>query len=270
MIIFAIDRRDRVGRRQPRPAPKVGRDGKFELGERLIPDPLEPGQHYRAAMNVRESVIEHMLAHGRIDRAQAEAGARFRRLWELAAIGRQHGVDFSGAGCRSGKVDDPISDELVYAGGELAKVLFRIGIIRSRILVSVVGEGRTIEQIAQQWSRSGGIVSGKRAEGYVSGTLIDAINELVRLWQLKAIGRPKFNNAAYKRKGTQVQINDAIVSSGPLNSTGPANEITVGKHGETAVTRKRGLDRGPLTMHIANSAEVASRNRKRRRNSSQS
>lgn len=241
---------------------KIGHDGKFELGERVIPDPLEPGQHYRAPMNVRESAIEHMLSRGRIDIAQAEAGTRFRKLWEMAAIGHQRSVNMEGSG-GTGHVGDSISDALVKASGELDKVVRRLGKIRSRILVSILGEGRLIEQVAEQWSRAGGIVSGKRAEGYVSGTLIDAIDELVRLWQLKAMGRAKVKTAVYKRNGDAIEVNDSILASGPMSLSGPASEITIGKLGDPVVTQKRGVDSGPMTKHTVCSAESAPGSRRR-------
>jgi hypothetical protein len=255
------EKRKRRGAR--RDQPKIGRDGKFELGDRVVPDPLEPGGRYRAPMNVRESAVEHMFSRGRIDTAQAEAGNRFRRLWELAAVGRQRGVDLEGNAGPSGAVSDPITDELVRAGRELAKAIRNLGKIRSHILIAIIGEGKLIEDVAKQWSRAGGIVSGKRAEGYISGTLIDAIDDLVRIWQLKGIGRAKQQAGSYTRNGKKVEVNDSISASGPMSFTGPTNEITIGKLGDPIVTQKRPLDRGPMTTHHAGSAEVASGKRTR-------
>lgn len=156
-----MSRKDRRAKRiAQNPAP--GKEDRFEEGERIVDDPFEPGKRYAAKVNVRECSVAHMVSRGRLDKAQEAACERFRSLWELAAIGRQRGIDLSGGGGRSiGAVSDPLSDELVRAGRILATTIERLGPRYSRLMVAIVGEGKPIGEIAKRWAMSGGIVKGK-------------------------------------------------------------------------------------------------------------
>src|SRR5260221_2332368 len=127
--------------------PEPGRDGKYEEGGRLVPDAFNPGKLFMATVNVCESAIDHMAARGRLNAAQVAAGNRFRRLWELAAVGHVRGINLEACGRSIGAVGDPLTDDLVYAGRVLNN-LFRhpaMDKIRSQILISIVGEGKLIE-----------------------------------------------------------------------------------------------------------------------------
>jgi hypothetical protein len=253
MLSLAYSTEVLMGKRKGAPSSQKqqpGFDGRFEEGERYVSDPLNPGRPEAKKVNVRESAIDHMASRGRLDTAQVAAGDRFRRMWELAAIGRQKGIDFEG-GHSAGAVNDPLTDELVRAGRALAKAIRSLGMIRSRILISIVGEGKLIEDVARDWSQTTGRLKGKRAEGYITGTLIDAIDDLVRLWKLEGIGQPEREPAYYSVNGKQIPVFDAIRASGPMSYTGPAREISIGKFGDVIVEEKRGLDRGPLTPHVS-------------------
>lgn len=245
-------------RRGPRPKPSLapinlpGREGKYEEGERLAPDPINPGPPVIVKVNVRESAIDHMASRGRLNASQVAAADWFRRKWELAAIGRQRGIDWTGGGGYSpGKVNDPLTDELVRAGRDLAEAMRALGQVRASIVISIVGEGKLIEEVANKWARAGGIVSGRRAGGYITGTLIDGIDDLVHLWRLEARGAPKKDEASYHRNGEEIVVRDAIRGSGPMSLTGPAREISIGKLGDVSVEERRGIDKGTLTVHTS-------------------
>lgn len=242
---------------------KEGFDGKFELGERTVPDPLDPGNYVNAIVNVRESAIDHMMARNRLQPEQYEAGARFRRLWELCAIGRQRGIDPSSSGRSEGAVSDPLTEELVRAGREIARAMQRVGKTRAAILTSIVGEGKLIDEVARRWAGAGGVVAGRRAEGYVTGTLVDALDDLVELWGMRSHGRPNRESGVYKRKGEEIPVRDAIRTSGPIEETGPANEISVDRLGDVRVRQKRGLDRGTMTTDVSGNANHSARRKKR-------
>lgn len=238
-----------------------GYDGHFELGLRTAEDPYEPGRRVTVTVNVRESAIDHMASRGRLDTSQVAAGDRFRRLWEMAAIGRQRGIDLTSAGGGPGAISDPLTDDLVRAGRTLAQAIGRLGMVRSRILVSIVGEGKRIEDVARDWARAGGIVSGKRAEGYVTGTLIDAIDDLVRIWKLEAKGSADLSPGHYLRGGEEIVVNDSIRGSGPMAYTGPVDEVSVGKFGDVTVDKRRGVDSGLLTKHVSGNLPPRARRR---------
>lgn len=231
--------------------PRYGSDGRVELGERVIDDPLEAGQRYSAAVNVRESSIDHMASRGRIDPAQALAGERFRRLWEKAAVGRNQAMDPTREAVDGGGCGDPISDGLVKAGQELARVMRELGPVGSKLLVSVVGEGKRIEDVAAGWTRSGGVVSGRRAEGYVTGRMIEALDELVRFWKLESSSLVQdAPTRGWYRNGKFMPSTDDIQSSGD-GHTGPAKQLTVGRFGDVVEEQERPIDRGPMTVHVS-------------------
>lgn len=228
-----------------------GSEGMVEYGERLVSDPLEPGQRYTAIVNVRESSIDHMASRGRINTAQNEAGQRFRRLWEKAAVGRNQAMDPSKECVDGGGLMDPISDDLVKASIELAKILRVAGPIGSQLLITLVGEGRRIEDTAKDWSKAGGAVKGERAEGYVTGRMIEALDDLVTFWKLES--DPIVNKKekrSYWRNGSEVKVRDAIRVS-LEGHTGPTKELAVGRFGDIVETTTRSLDRTALTPHVA-------------------
>lgn len=238
-------------RRKGRPYLAHGSEGRVEMGHRMISDPLEPGQQYEATVNVRESSIDHMHSRGRIDNAQNEAGQRFRKLWERAAVGRNQAMDTTKENVDGGGFIDPISDELVKASIELNRVMNRLGPVGSKLLIAVVGEGTRIEDAAKDWSRAGGVVRGDRAEGYVTGRMIEALDDLVSFWKLESDPIVKRETKrSYFRNGQEVKVCDAIRVSGE-GHIGPATEISVGRFGDLVEDQRRGIDREAMTPHTS-------------------
>lgn len=227
-----------------------GSEGRVQLGERDIPDPLAPGNRYTAVVNVRESSIDHMHSRGRIDAAQNEAGQRFRRLWEKAAVGNNQAVDTTKETVDGGGFVDPISDDLVKASIELSRVMRELGPVGSKLLISIVGDGRRIEDVAKDWSTSGGIVRGDRAEGYVTGRMVEALDDLVRLWKLE--GSPIVPNQpqSYRRNGALIPVRDDIRANHE-GHIGPATELSVDRFGSIVEDQRRGVDRAALMPHVA-------------------
>lgn len=228
-----------------------GSEGLVEYGQRTIADPLEPGQRYSATVNVRESSIDHMASRGRINTAQSEAGQRFRKLWEMAAVGRNQAMDPSKEFVDGGAAMDPISDRLVKASIELAKILRIAGPVGSQLLISLVGEGKRIEDTAKDWSKAGGAVKGERAEGYVTGRMIEALDDLVDFWKLESdpIVR-KEEKRSYWRNGSEVKVKDAIRVS-LEGHVGPSIELSVGRFGDVVKSDRRGVDMAAITPHVA-------------------
>lgn len=228
-----------------------GSEGLVEYGQRVINDPLEPGQRYEATVNVRESSIDHMASRGRINTAQNEAGQRFRRLWEKAAVGRNQAMDPSKECVDGGGLMDPISDDLVKASQELAKIMRVAGPIGSQLLIALVGEGKRIEDTARDWSKAGGAVRGERAEGYVTGRLIEALDDIVDFYKLESDPIVKREEKrSYWRNGEEVKVCDSIRVSHD-GHIGPVTELSVGRFGDVVETDRRGLDRAALTPHVA-------------------
>jgi hypothetical protein len=241
-----------------------GMEGRFEIGERLYVDPHVPGRPERKQVNVRESAVAHMASRGRLSSSHVAAADRFRELWERVSIGRSRALDIGNVGGGGGR-GDPLSDSLVNAGAVLAQTMRQIGMIHGRFLIAIVGEGKTIAEVARTWSESTGRLKGTSAQGYVTGTLVDALDSLVGIWRLEAKGSPKRARATYKRAGQDVRVKDAIRASGPIEVAGPVNEISIGKFGDVEIKNSRPLDNSQLTAHLSgNLGGVAQKRRKRR------
>ena len=241
----------------------AGSAGRLELGERTIDDPLEPGARMVATVNVRESAVAHMVSRRRLNASQEAAGERFRQLWERAAIGRSRAIDPAKEAVDGGKIGDPMTDDMVRAARELDKALKSVGPAASSILISVVGEGQRIEDAAANWSHRGGIVTGRRAEGYITGTMVDALNALVGHWRLEGSPIPQTADGRYFRNHEEVKVRDDIVACGPMTMTGPAREIVVGRFGDVVVSEVRPVDKGPLSVHVSgNASNLGRRGRK--------
>jgi hypothetical protein len=243
--------------------PKIGFSGHYEEGERMISDPMEAGARYIAKVNVRESAIAHMASRGRINPSQEAAGERFRKLWEQARIGRSLGIDPAKEAVDGGGTGDPMTDSLLRAGRDLAKAITAVGPVGSKLLMDIVGEGKLIEDVADSWARSGGAVRGRRAEGYVTGRMIEALDDLVRAWALDGKGRADMQCASYLRNGQRIEVVDDIVASGPITVTGPSREVKVGRFGDVEVRDVQPIDRGPMMPHGSDSASARGRGKKR-------
>lgn len=246
-----------------------GHEGRIEEGERSIVDPYDSGRRYKAKVNVRENAIDHMASRGRVDATQVAAANRFRRMWELAAIGGARGIDFTRVGGHSGKVGDPLTDELVRAGRDLAQIFRVLGLVRSRIVVSIVGEGKHIEEVARSWAGTGGIVSGSRAEGYITGTLIDAIDELIRHWGME--GRPQrkiTGTTTWQRNGNDVTVNEyiraEIIPEQPADSPLRSTEIFVFDDGHAVREEIRPVDKAPLSHQASGNVGSAAQSSKKK------
>ncbi len=222
--------------------PAFGSEGRVQLGRRMVSDPMEPGARLEATVNVRESAIDHMASRGRINTAQEAAGQRFRKLWEMAAIGRSQGVDPAKEAVDGGGMTDPISDELVKASIELNRVMQIAGPAGSNLLIAIVGEGKRIEDVAQNWSKAGGIVRGDRAEGYVVARMIEALDDLVRHWGMESRARDMPVEQTYKRFGKDVKILARPLEVSHQSHTGPVIEIEVGRHGDVIERARRPVE----------------------------
>jgi hypothetical protein len=122
-------------------------------------------------------------------------------------------------------------------------------------LISIVGEGKRIEDAAKNWSKAGGAVKGDRAEGYVTGRMIEALDDLVAFWKLESdpIVRRE-EKRSYFRNGKEVKVVDAIRVSREGHA-GPAVELSVGRFGDVVETERRGIDREAMTPHTSGNSK---------------
>lgn len=101
-----------------------------------------------ASVNVQESAIGVLAARGYLHPAQVRAADRFRTLWERAGGAGAGAMDYTREPVDGGGKAEAISDTLVSAGLELDKCRKELGTRGYRLVASVAGEGRSIEEIA--------------------------------------------------------------------------------------------------------------------------
>ena len=135
--------------RKWKPAGKAGKAP--VLGQRVVDDPYAPGLKMVAVTNLCEHPLEMMLARRRLDQPLYEAGVRFRRIYEAAAIGPGRGIDPGHIKVDGGKMGDPLSDSVVHAQFELKRLAQQLGPIAERIVSAVAGQGLTISELAERW-----------------------------------------------------------------------------------------------------------------------
>lgn len=161
-----------------------GKAGKAPvLGERVVDDPYAPGLKMVAVTNLAEHPLEMMLARQRLDRPRYEAGVRFRRIYEAAAIGPGRGIDPAHIKVDGGKMGDPLSDSVVHAQFELKRLAQQLGPIAERIVSAVAGQGVTISELAERWP---GPEAGRQKLDYLGMRLKEALDFLAEeVWGAK-------------------------------------------------------------------------------------
>jgi hypothetical protein len=177
-----------------------------------VPDPFEPGRKVAVLKNVSVHPAESMLSRGYIDAAQHAAAGTLRRLYEQAEIGGSAAIDYSRVRVDGGILADPLAEETYAARRALIAARRAVGEMGWAILSPIMGEGISIEQVARDRPALSRGLKGKRAEGYISGRLREALDDLVKHWGLIAHG-------GLKRR---------MVSERDMAVTGPQAEWTTG------------------------------------------
>lgn len=163
------------------------------LGQRVVDDPLEPGAKRVAVTNLAEHPLEMMLARRRLDQPLYEAGVRFRRIYEAAAIGPGRGIDPGHIKVDGGRFGDPLSDSVVHAQFELKRLAQQLGPIGERIVSAVAGQGVTVADLSTRWP-GGEDVRTKR--DYLTMRLKEALDMLAsEVWGAKGPERGRIAGA---------------------------------------------------------------------------
>lgn len=211
----------------------AGCEGRFETGRRDVPDPLEPGATIRATVNVKATTLEHMFSRHRINSAQHAAGTRFAGLGVKASIGRQKSFDYSQPAVDGGGAGDPITDDVIHATELLNGAAAAVGMIGYALLFSILVEGKGIAEVARAWAEDGGAVAGERAEGYITGRFIEALDAVVAHWRMEAEGRTVIRGeSSYRRNGREVRSAETIRAERGITVTGPAYEAAANRFGD--------------------------------------
>jgi hypothetical protein len=178
-----------MSRRKPPSVTLAGMSNRHrEVALVEVADPYEPGRRIVVAKNVSCHPAESMYARGYIDEAQRTAAVKVRALWEQAEIGASAAIDYSRTRVDGGQLGDPFSEAVYAARRALVGVRTAVGEGGYAILMPVMGEGHAIDQIARERPALSRGLKGKRAEGYLSGRIREALDDLVRHWGLVAFG----------------------------------------------------------------------------------
>lgn len=160
---------------------------KVRKAVKLVPDPYKAGEAVPAVVNLAEHPLEMMLHRRRLDAAQYEAGVRFRRIYEAAAIGPGRGIDPAHIKVDGGKLGDPLSDSVVHAQFELKAILPRLGKRGSEIVLAICGRGLTISELAERYA---GYASAKQNVSFITLRLHEALDFLAEeVWGAKGPAR---------------------------------------------------------------------------------
>ncbi|CAH1673336.1 conserved hypothetical protein [Hyphomicrobiales bacterium] len=178
------DEANTMRRRRHRREDLHGSDGRVEIGHKDVKDPYEPEKRLRVTVNVRESPLEILKSRRRIDDAEYEAGQWFRAVYERASIGPLTAFDPTKEPVDGGGFSDPLSDATMQASRDLRAVLPVVRREGYLLLMSIVGQGKPIAEVAAVWGRTVvAIKDGKQrrpksSEAIVTSRLIEALRDV--------------------------------------------------------------------------------------------
>jgi hypothetical protein len=214
-----------MSRRRRKPVTLApGGEGRLLLRPVEVDDPYETSAKLVVMKNVRCTPIDQMLHQGRIDTVQHQAANRFQRLCEMEMIGSSGAIDYGRARVDGGQIAQTVTMRTIEAHSEMVDVYRAIGEIGYRILWTVLAEGLPIRRLVVERPGLAFGMSGKRAEGYVSGRIVEALDMLVSYWGMIAEG-------SQRRSGQRLRVSRETV-------TGPATEWTVGRYGHLEPVEK--------------------------------
>lgn len=194
-----------------------------EIAMVAVPDPYQPSTTILVAKNVRAHPADFLHARGSIDDAQRAAADRIRTLYERAEIGGSRAIDYSRVRVDGGTVQEPLAEAVHAARKALNMARHATGEAGWAILSPVMGEGIPIERLARERPSLARGLMGKRAMGYITGRLREALDDLVAHWGLIAVG------ARHRR----------ISAERDMALTGPVAEWEIGRFGDLQEVQPR-------------------------------
>ncbi|MDX6806333.1 DUF6456 domain-containing protein [Terrihabitans rhizophilus] len=177
----ARETRAKVGRKRP----GEQNERPFEKGFKEVPDPFEAGAVLTVMCNTRESPFEHMVARKHLSPSQVFAGERFRRLYEQAQVSPLRATNPMLEPVDGGQIaaHQP-SDRTRQAMRTLEDVGQQLGTRSAALLRVVIGEAVSIDDLARRCPAQ----SQRAARAYVSGRFREALDDLIAVWGVDAIG----------------------------------------------------------------------------------
>lgn len=103
-------------------------------------DESPTARYIQAPINMRESPITWMLAHDKVDQAQAKAATRFRQLHEMSGGGDLQAMDYMKEPVDGGGFPEIITDRKAQAAKELGEVRTVLGVAGYTLVMQVCGQ----------------------------------------------------------------------------------------------------------------------------------
>lgn len=142
-----------------------------------VDDPYEKGAKLRVVRNVKEHPISMLHHLNRLDDAQRFAAMEFCKRFEQAGIGQQRAIDYSRVRVDGGMAAEPLSERVQESVEWLNQCSRYVGSRAWPILISVAGEGRGLNEVANL-HYSAGCPKGRAGDGYILALLkvgLDAV-----------------------------------------------------------------------------------------------
>lgn len=115
----------------------------------IVDDPLQRGDKIRVARSLRDDTLARMHHRNQIDQAQYAAAREWQRHYEYAAIGGVKAMDTTKEPVDGGgAIIEPITDKQRRAVKTLDRCRRALGLEGEHIIVSVLGNGYSIKQLA--------------------------------------------------------------------------------------------------------------------------
>lgn len=134
----------------------------------------------RVAANLRDDRLGYMKARRQISESQFAAGRKFQLIHEQTLIGRIRAIDPTRDRVDGGRLPEAINDQQMTASREYDKARDRLGVEGHLLVVAVLLEGKSLEQLATE-------AVGHKANWYhvkkLSRRFRECLDSLAGLWQ---------------------------------------------------------------------------------------
>lgn len=114
-------------------------------------NPDRPKPEHRKVMKF-ECPLDALAVAGLIDKDQREAGIWFRKWYERCVVGPNGAFPFDGNPGGAGYGSRSRPDTAIEAQDRIRVCMRKLGIKLSPMFVAILGEGRTIKEVCQQFA----------------------------------------------------------------------------------------------------------------------
>lgn len=186
-----------MGGKRRKPAVTLAGNPGLEVRPVQVADPFQPhGPKLTVLKNIRTTPADYLHSKGRIDDALKAVADRYQALHDRAEIGGARAIDYSRPKVDGGRLAEPLTQAVADARFELIRVHQELGKVAAVMLRLVIGEGVSIQRVVRDYPSVCAGLSSSRAEGYVTGRVVEALTDLMELWRYEAKGMMRVRTRA--------------------------------------------------------------------------